>query len=64
VYVAYCLDEATAFFGATIEQMLDEVSGKTPQQIKLQREMVLRKVLKMEQPFADPVTMGMVSPKE
>jgi hypothetical protein len=56
-YQAYCLNQAVRFFGASLQNRLDEVDGK-PEQVKWQRQKILDEVLtpgqQQKQRFKDP----------
>jgi hypothetical protein len=57
-HAAFCYDRATAIFGNTLKQELDEVEGKKKQEIKKKRDQILRRwfpeARSKEQQFRDP----------
>lgn len=61
-YIAYCLDQAVAYFGGHVENELDEVEGKTAAEIKMKRQAIIQRYIYPERgtpkgQFADPAVL-------
>lgn len=59
-YLAYCLDDAVAWLGSTIEGELMNIHGKDVNATKAMRERVLMKLLSGKSKYADPLSSGKV----
>lgn len=58
-YEAYCVDEAVAYFGSTLEYELDKIEAKSQEETRRRRKAILQKYLfpedkPTESNFADP----------
>jgi hypothetical protein len=53
-YVAYCLDEAAATFGETVQAELDSLDSSNPKMLPGKRLNHLRRRLGLQQQFRDP----------
>lgn len=62
-YVAFCLDEAVAFFGNEVEAEINGIEGRNPRDTQVRQERKLRELLGVKVRFADPIAMGKVIKK-
>lgn len=53
-YVAFCFDQAVAAWGNHVVTELDDVEGKTKEQVEMKRNMKLNDLLGLQTPFAAP----------
>lgn len=54
-WTAYCLDNAVALFGSTLENELDGVTGKNSKDVARKRERMLTKWLDLPQRYRSPM---------
>lgn len=53
-FTAFLVDEAVGAFGNLVHAEMDAVEGKGPEDIRMKREMVLNRMLGIEQKFKAP----------
>jgi hypothetical protein len=54
-YAAYCIDQSVYTFGSALQHALEEVEGKTKEEIKRKRVRIITRWLGGEQQYRNPM---------